>query len=139
MPDWYEHRNGLNLTNATDAALDPDGNSILSLADTTRAQRIPLRKTGFYEVYTREGEYLVAVNIDTRESQLAPMAAATRQRWESAMSGASATQGTVSMDLQAQPYELWHILLLALALVLIAEAVLANAYLAPRARAGSAR
>lgn len=117
--------------------IDPDGNSILSLADTTRAQRIPLRKTGFYEVYTREGEYLVAVNIDPRESQLAPIAAATRQRWETATSGAGAAQGTVMLDIQAQPYELWHILLLVLALVLIAESVLANAYLAPRTAAGS--
>ncbi len=117
--------------------IDPDGNSILSLADTTRAQRIPLRKTGFYEVYTREGEYLVAVNVDPRESQLAPIAAETRQRWETAVSGASATQGTVMLDVEAQPYELWHILLLVLALVLIFEAILANAYLAPRNMAGS--
>jgi hypothetical protein len=117
--------------------IDPDGSSILSLVDTTRAQRIPLRKTGFYEVYTRESEYVVAVNIDPRESQLAPITAATRQRWETAMSGASATQGTVTLDIEAQPYELWHILLLVLALVLIAEAILANVYLAPRTTAGS--
>lgn len=119
--------------------IDPDGRSILSLVDTTRANRITLRKTGFYEVYTREGEYLVAVNIDPRESQLAPIAAETRQRWEAAMDGASAAQGTVMPDLQAQPHELWHSLLFVLALVLIAESVLANAYLAPRPTAGPNR
>jgi hypothetical protein len=117
--------------------IDPDGRSILALADTTRAQRIPLRKTGFYEVYTRDGEYLVAVNTDPRESQLAPMAAETRQRWAAAMSGDGATEGTVMLDIEAQPYELWHVLLLVLALVLIAESVLANVYLAPRTTAGS--
>lgn len=117
--------------------IDPDGRSVLSLADTTRAQRIALRKTGFYEVYTRDGEYLVAVNTDPRESQLAPVAAETRQRWAAAMSGNAATGGTVIVDNQAQPYELWHILLLLLALVLVAESVLANGYLAPRTTGGS--
>ena len=117
--------------------IDPDGRSILALADTTRAQRIALRKTGFYEVYTRDGEYLVAVNTDPRESQLAPIAAETRQRWADAMSGGGATEGTVMLDIEAQPYELWHVLLLILALVLIVESVLANGYLAPRRAAGS--
>ncbi len=117
--------------------IDPDGRSILALADTTRAQRIPLRKTGFYEVYTRDGEYLVAVNTDPRESQLAPIAAETRQRWVAAMSGAGTTEGTVMLDIEAQPYELWHVLLLLLAVVLIVESVLANVYLAPRTTAGS--
>ncbi|MDJ0906556.1 MAG: BatA domain-containing protein [Woeseiaceae bacterium] len=117
--------------------IDPDGRSILALADTTRAQRIPLRKTGFYEVYTRDGEYLVAVNTDPRESQLAPIAAETRQRWVAAMSGPGATEGTVIPDIEAQPYELWHVLLLLLAVVLIVESILANVYLAPRTTAGS--
>ena len=116
--------------------IDPDGRSILALADTTRAQRIALRKTGFYEVYTRDGEYLVAVNTDPRESQLAPIAAETRQRWADAMGGAGANEGTVMLDIEAQPYELWHVLLLVLALVLIVESVLANEYLAPRRTAG---
>jgi hypothetical protein len=119
--------------------IDPDGRSILALADTTRAQRIPLRKTGFYEVYTRDGEYLVAVNTDPRESRLAPIAAETRQRWADAMSGSGATEGTVMLDIEAQPYELWHVLLLILALVLIAESVLANVYLTPRSSARSTR
>ena len=96
-----------------------------------------MRKTGFYEVYTRDGEYLVAVNLDPRESQLAPIAAETRQRWTAATRGSDATGRTVVVDNQAQPFELWHILLLMLVLVLVAESVLANAYLAPRTTGGS--
>ena len=96
-----------------------------------------MRKTGFYEVYTRDGEYLVAVNTDPRESRLAPIAAETRQRWVAAMSGPGATEGTVIPDIEAQPYELWHVLLLLLAVVLIVESILANVYLAPRTTAGS--
>lgn len=117
--------------------IDPDGRSILELADTTRAQRIPLRKTGFYGVYTRDGEYLVAVNTDPRESRLEPIAAETGQRWVAAMGGAGATEGDVMLDIEAQPYELWHVLLLVLTFVLIAESVIANMYLTPRSTAGS--
>ena len=118
---------------ASGQVVDPDGDNVLSLADTTRAQRINLRKIGFYEVYTREGEYLVAVNTDPRESLLAPIEAATLERWEAAMSSAAAPRReTAVMEQQAPPYELWHVLLFILVLVLITESVLANAYLAPR-------
>mgnify|MGYP001817052648 FL=1 len=122
---------------ASGQVVDPDGDNLLSLADTTRAQRINLRKTGFYEVYTREDEYLVAVNSDPRESLLAPIDAATLTRWEAAMSGAAASRETAMPEQQAPPYELWHLLLLILVLVLIAESVLGNAYLAPRTSGGS--
>ena len=47
------------------------------LFDTTRAQRIQLDKTGFYEVYTSQGNYIVAVNADPRESDLTTIAAET--------------------------------------------------------------
>lgn len=122
---------------ASGQVVDPDGENVLSLADTTRAQRINLRKTGFYEVYTREGQYLVAVNTDPRESLLAPIDAATLGRWEGAIGAADTTREAVAPELQARPYELWHALLLILVLVLIAESALANAYLAPRLSGGS--
>ncbi|MDJ0813968.1 MAG: BatA domain-containing protein [Woeseiaceae bacterium] len=122
---------------ASGQVVDPDGRSVLSLADTTRAQRISLRKTGFYEVYTRDGEYLVAVNTDPRESMLAAIEAETLQRWESAMEGSGAPRESAVPAQQAAPYELWHVLLFILALVLIAESVLANAYLTPRTSGGT--
>ena len=122
---------------ASGQVVDPDGGNVLSLADTTRAQRISLRKTGFYEVYTRDGEYLVAVNSDPRESLLAPIAPETLERWEAAMTGSGATREATVLEQQAPPYELWHVLLFILVLVLIAESVLANVYLAPRSSGGS--
>ena len=117
--------------------VDPEGRSILSLADTTRAQRIPLRKTGFYEVYTTEGDYLVAVNTDPRESMLAPIAAETLRRWKDALSGGNDSRGAAMPQPEAQSVELWHALLFILVLVLIAESFLANVYLAPRTSSGS--
>jgi hypothetical protein len=98
-----------------------------------------LDKTGFYEVYTPQGEYLVAVNTDSRESDLAPMDPETLQRWQDAMGGPDETTGEVTVGREAEPTELWHAVLFILALVLIAESVLANRYLAPRTESGMNR
>lgn len=117
--------------------IDPDGENVLSLADTTRAQRIQLDKTGFYEVYTSQGNYTVAVNPDPRESELMAIAAETLQRWVDTFSGTDPPAGTASFETTTEPVELWHALLFILALVLIAESVLANVYLAPRTSGGS--
>ena len=117
--------------------VDPDGRTVLSLADTTRAQRIELHKTGFYEVYTSQGDYVVAVNTDPRESELAAIAPETMQRWVAAMSAAAEPGETLTFEQEAEPFELWHALLLILALVLIGESVLANAHLTLRTSSGS--
>jgi hypothetical protein len=121
--------------------VDPDGRTVLSLADTTRAQRIELHKTGFYEVYTSQGDYVVAVNTDPRESEreseLAAIAPETMQRWVAAMSAAAEPGETLTFEQEAEPFELWHALLLILALVLIGESILANANLTLRTSGGS--
>ena len=117
--------------------VDPDGRTVLSLAATTRAQRIELHETGFYEVYTSQGDYVVAVNTDPRESELAPIAPETMQRWVAAMSGAAEPGETLAFEQEAEPFELWHALILILALVLIGESILANAHLTLRTSGGS--
>lgn len=117
--------------------VDPDGRTVLSLADTTRAQRIELHKTGFYEVYTSQGDYVVAVNTDPRESELAAIAPETMQRWVAAMSAAVEPGETLAFEQEAEPFELWHALLLILALVLIGESMLANTHLTLRTSGGS--
>jgi uncharacterized membrane protein len=117
--------------------IDPQGKTVLSLADTTRAQQIQLDQTGFYEVYTSQGDYVVAVNVDPRESQLDPMPAETLQRWIDAMNGSNDAAATQPFERQAEPVELWHTLLLILVMVLIAESLLGNWYLAPRTSGGS--
>lgn len=117
--------------------IDPDGRTVLSLAGTTRAQRIELHKTGFYEVYTSQGDYVVAVNTDPRESELAAIAPETMQRWIAAMSAAAEPGETAAFEQEAEPFELWHALLLILALVLIGESILANAHLTLRTSSGS--
>jgi len=46
---------------ASGQVFDPDGESLLSLSDTTQSQDIRLNKTGYYQVFTPAGEVLVAV------------------------------------------------------------------------------
>ena len=117
--------------------VDPQGNTVLSLAATTRAQQIQLDQTGFYEVYNSQGSYTIAVNVDPRESQLAAMPAETLQRWAAAMSGPRDATGVTEFQVEAEPLELWHTLLFILALVLVGESILGNWYLAPATRSGA--
>ncbi len=116
--------------------IDPEGENLLSLADTTRAQRIRMEKTGFYEVYTPQGNYTVAVNTDPQESLLDAMEAGTLQRWKDAMGGPGDSAESVDYAQPEHPVEIWHVLLFILALLLIAESVLANLHLAPRPSGG---
>jgi hypothetical protein len=117
--------------------IDPDGQTVLSLAETTRAQGIELHKTGFYEVYTSQGDYVVAVNTDPRESLLKAIAPEMMQRWVAAMSGTAEPGDTPAFVQESDPFELWHVMLLILALVLIGESILANAHLTLRTSGGS--
>ena len=112
--------------------IDPDGKTVLSLADTTRAQQIRLNKPGFYEVYTPQGDYVVAVNTDPRESDLAPIDSSVLDRWVAAIAGTSGSGNNVPRFAQADPLELWPALLFILALLLIGESLLGNASLTPR-------
>lgn len=57
---------------ASGQVVDPDGESLLSLQDTTIAQDVQLNKRGYYQVFTPGGEVLVAVNPDIRESDPRP-------------------------------------------------------------------
>ena len=115
--------------------VDPDGNTVLSLADTTRAQQIKLDKPGFYEVYTPEGSTLVAANVDPRESELSKISQQLLDRWQDATVRTDRIGDGQSAIVEAAPLELWHWLLLFLALVFIAESLLGNSYLAPLAKA----
>ncbi len=115
---------------ASGQVVDPEGRTILSLADTLRAQEVRLRQLGFYQVYTPGKETLVAVNADPRESDLEPITAEQISRWQQA--AVVAPQEAVSAE-QTQvtppPIELWRYLLMLLALVVVAESLLGNRYL----------
>ena len=115
--------------------MDPAGRPVLSLGETTRAQRVRMEQPGFYEVYTPDETFLVAVNVDPRESQFAVIDAATLERWVGAV-GAAGGPAPASGPRAAPPavVELWPVALLLLALLLIAESIVGDVYFRPRAR-----
>jgi len=123
------------IGSASGQVVDPDGNTILSLADTTRAQQINLDRPGFYEVYTPQDNMLVAANIDPRESKLDTISQELLDRWQDATTRLDRIVAGQSDLVESEPLELWHWLLLLLAMVIIAESILGNAYLAPLAKA----
>jgi hypothetical protein len=119
------------IGSASGQVVDPDGNTVLSLVDTTRAQQIKLDRPGFYEVYTPEDDMLVAANIDPRESELGTISQELLDQWQDATARPDAIVADQSGFVETEPLELWHWLLFILAMVIIAESILGNAYLAP--------
>ena len=123
------------IGSASGQVVDPDGNTVLSLADTTRAQQINLDRPGFYEVYTPQDNMLVAANIDPRESELSTISQEVLDRWQDATARLDEIAAGQSGLVESEPLELWHWLLFILAVVIIVESILGNTYLAPLARA----
>lgn len=120
---------------ASGQVYDPDGNSLLSLSDTTRAQDIALNLTGFYRVITPGGEVLVAVNPDRRESDLTVMDAQVLQNWQNVVAGTAGTgeqglnAGTEIVTENVEEREIWRIFLILLVIIVLAESYLGNQHL----------
>ncbi|HHX81669.1 MAG TPA: hypothetical protein GX696_01635, partial [Pseudomonadaceae bacterium] len=123
---------------ASGQVVDPDGNTLLSLQDTTRNQDVLLNKSGYYQVFTPAGEVLVAVNPDIRESDLTLMPAQALQNWQNAVSGTrtgpavtdfSATDSSATGSAEPEEIDLWRIGLILLVLLALAESLLGNRYL----------
>jgi len=111
--------------------IDPQGNSLLSLSDSQRARSVKLETQGFYEVVTATGTSLVAVNAVADESDLTPMSDEEFNNWQAIaskeqQSPASSTAITKSVG---NGFELWHGLLILLALAVLAESLLGNTYI----------
>jgi hypothetical protein len=121
---------------ASGQVVDPDGENLLSLQDTTVAQDVQLNKTGYYQVFTPGGEVLVAVNPDIRESDPAPMPPAALQNWQNVVAGTapvetntvSAAAVSVEND-NLEEVEIWRFFLVLLGLMVLAESLLGNRYL----------
>ena len=114
---------------ASGQILDPEGKTILDLADTHSSQNVKLKQPGFYEVYTTGRQMLIAVNPDPRESNLEQIRPEMKVRW----SQSGITEPVPGQDgkLNVEPVrlELWHALLFLLVLIVLAESILGNRYL----------
>ncbi|MCX7602824.1 MAG: BatA domain-containing protein [Bryobacteraceae bacterium] len=104
--------------------LDPRGRRVLSFAESARGAAVELDQTGFWRVLRGQGrEQTVAVNIDRRESDLAPAPREALELWSTAAAAGAAGGGPPP----AKPLAAW-LLAAALAAALV-ETVLASWYL----------
>lgn len=132
----------LSLTDAgrIGQVIDPQGRKLLALSDAVQAEgpqrSVKLRQAGFYQVYTASGEpsgeSWLAANSDPLESDLSPVDEESMQRWRTAAAApvgdAAATNAAATAAPQTAPLELWHVLLVLLALAVLAESLWGNRY-----------
>ena len=120
---------------ASGQVYNPSGDSLLSLADTTQAQNIQLTETGYYRIVTLGRDILVAVNPDARESDLSLMDAQALQNWETMVAGSTGNieliEGVAVSVAEEDPVaiEIWRVLLILLAVIVLTESLLGNRYL----------
>jgi hypothetical protein len=115
--------------------VDPDGRTVLTLADTQRAQDIRLNQRGFYQVYTPGRESLVAVNADSRESEPDIMQTDALTAWQQAVisQGVLPDAPAAIPAVASENLPVWQWLLMLLVVIALAESLLGNYYLTYRA------
>lgn len=120
---------------ASGQVYDPSGDSLLSLADTTQAQSIQLSETGYYRIVSLGQDMLVAVNPDARESDLSLMDPQAIQNWQTMVASSAGDieliDGVAVNIVEEEPVaiEIWRVLLILLAVIVLFESLLGNRYL----------
>lgn len=110
---------------------DPQGRRVLALAQSTTDRLIP-DQAGFYEIRGSEGARWLAVNVDSRESNLASLPADFVARWQALRVQAPVQSVATAPTPEAAPKSLGPWLLWLAAMLLLAEVLLANRHLAIR-------
>jgi hypothetical protein len=110
---------------------DPEGRRVLGLAQSTTDRLVP-ELTGFYEIRSSEATRWLAVNVDTRESDLATLPPDFIARWQALRPQESTPSVTTAVTNEAKPISLGFWLLWLAAALLLAEVLLANRHLAIR-------
>jgi hypothetical protein len=112
---------------------DPRGKRTMMLDAAQAGPRLVPELAGYYEVRGGGRSDFIAVNVDPRESQLAPLDEATRQRWLTLQSAARSPAAQAGAPANAGPRErfipIWFWLLLAAAALAFLEPLVANYHL----------
>ena len=115
---------------------DPEGRRVLQLNQAAAAERLIPDQVGFYEVRRGDDVRWLAVNVDTRESDLTRFSAATLQRWQGLRTATAATSERAvvakASPAAVPPRSLGYTLLLIGATLLVLEIFMANHYLTVR-------
>jgi hypothetical protein len=109
---------------------DPQGRRALALGQSTTESLVP-DQAGFYEIRGSEGARWLAVNVDTRESNLATLPADFVARWQALRVQEPAAVVAAAVP-ETAPKSLGPWLLWVAAVLLFAEMLLANRHLAIR-------
>lgn len=112
---------------------DPNGNRVLGLGAAANAERIVPSEIGFYEIRHASGARWLAVNTDRRESDLRQLEPDYLARWQALRQRPARTPTPATANVEStQTRLLGHPLLWVAALLLLAELLMANRYLAVR-------
>ncbi|MDP9055346.1 MAG: BatA domain-containing protein [Acidobacteriota bacterium] len=105
---------------------------LLSLSESTKASSFRFPSQGFFDIRRANGrEELAAVNTDRRESDFALVPQETLTLWKNTGAGGKSVQSAASAEQRDDKAELWPWVLAMLAVLAVAESVLANKALAP--------
>jgi hypothetical protein len=110
---------------------DPQGRRALALGQSTIESLVP-DQAGFYEIRGSEGARWLAVNVDSRESNLATLSADFVARWQALRVQEPAPVVAAAPVPEVTPKSLGPWLLWVAAILLVAEVLLANRHLAIR-------
>ncbi len=106
----------------------PQGDRVLSLAESIRVRSLPLEHQGFYEIRRQNGRHeLAAVNPDRRESDFTMLSGETVALW--VKTGEGARTGENGTEASNRKNELWWYVLLAALAMAVAESLLGNRHL----------
>jgi hypothetical protein len=109
--------------------IGPDGERVLSLAESTSTQSLELTREGFYEIRRGRNQVeLLAANADRRESDLTPAPEETLALWKST-GEAEPVSAAGGAEVEQRREPLWWYILLLMLMVGIVESAVASRHL----------
>jgi hypothetical protein len=113
---------------------DPQGRRALTLGDASAVDRFIPDQAGFYEIRGAGGQKWLAVNVDTRESDVTHLPDSQVRRWQAlrAPPPQAATQSTLTTDGAPLKRSIGYLIFLIAAAFVVVELLMANHYLSVR-------
>jgi hypothetical protein len=115
-------------TGAADV-IGPDGRRALTLNEASRALSYSVDQSGFYEISRADGQhFLLAANVDRRESDLRSVPAETLELWRNTGDTSGRTE-PAQVQIEERPQSLWRWFLGAVLVAALLESIFASRYL----------
>jgi hypothetical protein len=113
---------------------DPQSRRVLALGDANAVDRFIPDQTGFYEIRGEGGQKWLAVNVDTRESDVTHMPENQVQRWQALKAPPARTASQTTQAAEGAPLKrsIGYLIFLIAAVFVVMELLMANYYLAVR-------